>query len=1358
MSRKSKELVKRLLAVALTLVLVLGMLPLTSVSAYAEGETLEPLEESPTPEVTPPSVVSPSPEVTTSPEVTPPPESPSPSPELKELKVTLDTVGDFPYDGESHDLIKELKVSPKVDYTVEYKLTYTDTDNRESAPVEFGKAEDVKATDAGEYKITATVTAEGFAVTEVQKTVTVEKAGWAITFTDDADKVIEAGSTIEGTVSDGSCVKTVYLKEKYENIKFTLSEDEATAEVAAPVYSSENGELVLTFTVAGSYSLKASLDADNNHNKTEATLSFAISADSTVSSAISANDVTAVLNIKDTFKISVPFQLNGGACGSVSGKIVDTDQNIIDLFTVKTSDLWSWKDGTIELTAKADDLAESMNDGEISFTLEITKEKWRGSPKAATKVTVKIIFASFEFSADDLAITGGIYENGWYRADAEGKTPSVTIINESLGGYTLSASAGGDYAESCELPEGMDPVVYVCNSAGDVARIALDAKADYNAPVTIIEEVPGLKSTWQQILKNITFGAAEPKDEYKVKLSASDKNAVASVHVVVKTISLAQIQEDIKAAEPVKESYVDEEAYKAAHDAWEAEHGEDDPEPQPTDYIDESAYEEAHDDWMNGKVNIDFTFADEDKREYTIGKGLTLNEDGTYTTEDLRVEANTDQICQIDFWAVDEAGNVERVRHTGNYDEVAGKVYDFLLIDNNAPEITLFFNGEELDGNTFYFNKDVTISAEVEEEYYDVIDKDGLLTVLINEKSNADEDRDQKVECEALTVDENSVETYTIKATCTDRSGNSKTIEKTLIIDKAAPAPTAALVEDYNGYLDEPDELDEPDTNRRYFNTEIDFVIDAGDDNPGKTVEITTDDAEKADTVELDKGKGAYTLDTEGEHSFTLAHTDLAGNTGNGESEHIYVIDKTNPTVNVNLRAPANMKGATRYYNGPISGTIQIVEKNFAEKLISVAVNDIGRKADFTKGSEDTYNGSVYITGDGNYKLSVNGKDKAGNSMTGYASDNLIIDTKIEAPVISGVASGKAYTDKNITVTVTGDDTNLDEISVKITRVTKDTSETVFTTSGKDRTVSFSIPDDQSADGIYTVEASIRDKATNKASAVPVTFTVNRYGSVYEFVSGIDEVNGKHVQAVEKDLVIREYSATKLKTPLDSNVQITINGKPVSAAVVNAEEKHENGGWYEYTYTVAASSFAEDGYYKLEVSSTDSENGKVSGTAKYADMGLAFFKDGTKPQLESILGMEKPTYNENEHGIDFNVYDAIGLASVKVYVDGKEVLTQTEFEDANTFNGSLLLNEMSSKQHVRFVVEDLAGNVTDTDDEIEAFAPAYEFVPDITVSTNFFVRWYAQPGLFWGSIGGGVALIALIVFLISRKKKTAKAE
>ena len=50
MSRKSKELVKRLLAVALTLVLVLGMLPLTSVSAYAEGEELETPEGTTPPE------------------------------------------------------------------------------------------------------------------------------------------------------------------------------------------------------------------------------------------------------------------------------------------------------------------------------------------------------------------------------------------------------------------------------------------------------------------------------------------------------------------------------------------------------------------------------------------------------------------------------------------------------------------------------------------------------------------------------------------------------------------------------------------------------------------------------------------------------------------------------------------------------------------------------------------------------------------------------------------------------------------------------------------------------------------------------------------------------------------------------------------------------------------------------------------------------------------------------------------------------------------------------------------------------------------------------------------------------------
>lgn len=1331
--------------------------------------------------------------------------------------MTLDTVGDFTYDGESHDLIKELKVSPEVDdYKVKYKLTYI---NNFGEPKEINteKAEDVKATDAGKYVITATVQAEGYPEAKAEAIVTVAKADWAITFTEDADngKEIEAGSTIEGTVSDGSCVKTVYLKQKYKekDISFSIEAEDSVGEDKQPeiLYVEGTGALQITFKAEGGYTLTVTPNENNfaiPEGSTEQKLNFAIIAEATTTSGIIANNASAFLNQNSEGKcvISIPYEFTEEWKQKKRVSVTAQVTNIEDgTFTAKsvaeTDEATGENKLAIELSATdinklADMIAKAENSLSIQVKI-IAARKWFGSTISYTEKTVNVTltFAPYEGKIEeDFEIIGGVKgDNGWYRAPANDEEKelgalAVQVIEktgEEAKAYTVSLQAAGEYGTSCELLQTEAAVVFVKeNGTGNIAKVPLkfnsnDVKADFTAPVTTIEKVANPVNVLKKIWNNITFGAAGADEEdkngekkYTVVFGSSDDFALASVHVAVKTTSLENIQAQInahQAAEPVRtdEKYTDMEAYNAALAAWEAD-PENVAEPVRSDYVDEEAYAAAHEAWEKEEI---FAF-DPDATvtyDYTLDELTYDEETESYKTGEITV--NTDQVCQIDFWAVDEAGNVESVRHTGNYDEVAGEKYDFLLIDNNAPAITIEVNNQKYDNGAVIFfskaegnlNNDITVTATVEDEYYDLIcEKYGqLLTVTcpgIVEKPVVDAG-EKKVE---ITIPKEQKDgDYQITASCEDTSGNIGQFGITVIVDNTAPDLSAE-------HINYPDTAYGKDTDRFYYGIGLDpvFEVVLNDANPklneDGTVSIFLDDGKEERISKAgDSYTGKITVEgkEDGEYKFEFSHADMANNKSSAECA-TYIIDTKVPTVTVNLMAPANMEGATRYYNGPISGTIQIVEKNFAEELINVKVNEGGRKAGFAlqDGTEDRYNGSVHITGDGNYKLSVNGKDKAGNSMTGYASDNLVIDTKIEAPVISGVASGKAYTDKNITVTVTGEDTNLEEISVKITRVTKDTSETVFTTSGKDRTVSFSIPDDQSADGIYTVEASIRDKATNKASAVPVTFTVNRYGSVYEFVSGIDEVNGKHVQAVEKDLVIREYSATKLKTPLDSNVQITINGKPVSAAVVNAEEKHENGGWYEYTYTVAASSFAEDGYYKLEVSSTDSENGKVSGTAKYADMGLAFFKDGTKPQLESILGMEKPTYNENEHGIDFNVYDAIGLASVKVYVDGKEVLTQTEFEDANTFNGSLLLNEMSSKQHVRFVVEDLAGNVTDTDDEIEAFAPAYEFVPDITVSTNFFVRWYAQPGLFWGSIGGGAALIALIVFLISRKKKTAKAE
>ena len=85
------------------------------------------------------------------------------------------------------------------------------------------------------------------------------------------------------------------------------------------------------------------------------------------------------------------------------------------------------------------------------------------------------------------------------------------------------------------------------------------------------------------------------------------------------------------------------------------------------------------------------------------------------------------------------------------------------------------------------------------------------------------------------------------------------------------------------------------------------------------------------------------------------------------------------------------------------------------------------------------------------------------------------------------------------------------------------------------------------------------------------------------------------------------------------------------------------------------------------------------------------------------------------------------------------------------------IGERQSAQTVRLVVEDKAGNVTDTDSD--EFESAYAFNRVVTVSTNFFVRFYANKTLFWGSIIVVVLAAGGITFVILRKsRKGEKSE
>ena len=132
--------------------------------------------------------------------------------------------------------------------------------------------------------------------------------------------------------------------------------------------------------------------------------------------------------------------------------------------------------------------------------------------------------------------------------------------------------------------------------------------------------------------------------------------------------------------------------------------------------------------------------------------------------------------------------------------------------------------------------------------------------------------------------------------------------------------------------------------------------------------------------------------------------------------------------------------------------------------------------------------------------------------------------------------------------------------------------------------------------------------------------------------------------------------------------------------------------------------------------------------------------------------------------------DESGLKTIEIIVNGKTIQTLTGEDIADNlynFTGNFDLEEQdgTTAHKVQIKVTDLAGNVTDTNSEdfLKAHSDdnensTYVFFNEVTVSRNFFVRWYANTALYWGCIGGVVVLAAAIWFLIAfkRKKKEEK--
>ncbi len=508
----------------------------------------------------------------------------------------------------------------------------------------------------------------------------------------------------------------------------------------------------------------------------------------------------------------------------------------------------------------------------------------------------------------------------------------------------------------------------------------------------------------------------------------------------------------------------------------------------------------------------------------------------------------------------------------------------------------------------------------------------------------------------------------------------------------------------------------------------------------------------------------AYTVD--GVYTLDVSGTDQLGtNAGsivyNGTAPQSFVIDKTAPIVTVEFDNNDVRNG--KYYNRSRTARVNVNEVNFSGK------NDIQVNA-AVGGSAPavSFSGNVAVlpfTVDGNYDFRGTVTDLAGNVSQPFAVDPFVIDQTAPELRIEGVEEHAAYVGE-VQPGVVFSDQNYDSNQVALVRTVLNQKNVDVTqllnaeggvAAGADGYASGAIRYQdlehiQENDGLYTISATVVDLAGNTAEAV-VNYSVNRFGTVYVYSDALNNMIGQYKQQADEDMYIMAYNVSPLVA--DSSVlQITCDGAMLQNQISKAQAVNEpqigDSGWYEYRYNINNGDFAADGRYEITISDVD----EAGNTKTNADDPIWFYVDTTKPALDSVVGLEKNIVNAESQNVRFVISDAIALENVKIYVNGEEVQNCGEFTGA-VYENSIDVGS-GLRQKIRFVIQDKAGNVLDTDEE--TFAPSYGFNKELTVSTNLFIRLYANTPLFWSLI---IALILLcggmIVFLVVKKRKKKAA-
>lgn len=534
-------------------------------------------------------------------------------------------------------------------------------------------------------------------------------------------------------------------------------------------------------------------------------------------------------------------------------------------------------------------------------------------------------------------------------------------------------------------------------------------------------------------------------------------------------------------------------------------------------------------------------------------------------------------------------------------------------------------------------------------------------------------------------------------------------------------------------------------------------------------------------------------FDKDGDYEFTIQScVDKAMNdnktptTGDSLAPWKFTIDKTAPVVSVAYDNNDVLNG--NYYKAQRVATITVTEHNFetaSDRLkISLKATDDGVESKLPTVSNWSSNGDVHTAtityaADSLYVFDFDYTDKAGNATADIAEQTFYVDKTNPVLTIEKIVDESANNDEgDIGFVMTATDTNFDVFTPVLTAVVKngDTFETKQLEIGEIKDIKngkvFTVTNIE-ADGIYRITCTIVDKAGNAYSEVTlekadgtkyvekragedtlVTFSVNRDGSTFEVDENtVDVVDRYYVQNVENDVVIVEINAD----PLMEHT-VTLNGKALEKDKdYTVTEEGGNGAWMKYTYKVNKDLFADEGEYKLVVSSKDKADNDAFSDVKEA--AVEFVVDRTAPVV-TVSGIANDgRYQTDKQTVTLIPTDdggALKTLIVNMVDENGKVI-----KDVINLTGEALMTELEANggkitfeiaeglyQNVQIICTDCATGETEETNTHDTT------IKNVSVSSSVFMIFWANKPLRWGTIGGvSAAAIALAVFIILKKKK-----